>query len=49
MKKIIALSLCVILFCAFLCGCGAKKKDLKETVERQKTINEKLKNLKRRK
>ena len=33
MKKIIALSLCIMLLCAFLCGCEAKTKVLKETDE----------------
>lgn len=33
MKKIVTLLLCVVLACAFLCGCGAKTKVLKETDE----------------
>ena len=33
MKKTVALLLCVMLFCALLCGCGAKTKVLKETDE----------------
>ena len=33
MKKIIALSLCIMLLCALLCGCVAKTKVLKETDE----------------
>ena len=33
MKKIVTLLLCVLLACAFLCGCGAKTKVLKETDE----------------
>ena len=31
MKKTVALLLCVMFFCALLCGCGAKTKVLKET------------------
>ena len=33
MKKIVALSLCVMLLCAFLYGCGEKTKVLKESDE----------------